>query len=72
MNKVVVVAIVVCVAGIGAGSATAQQISPNGVKTLAPAGASKPTGTWNLGTRAGDFISSSSQACAASTRIRTS
>jgi 2-iminobutanoate/2-iminopropanoate deaminase len=34
----------------------AQQISPNGVKTLAPAGAIKPTGTWNLGTRAGDFI----------------
>src|SRR5258707_13802004 len=26
------------------------------VKTLAPAGAIKPTGTWNLGTRAGDFI----------------
>jgi enamine deaminase RidA (YjgF/YER057c/UK114 family) len=30
--------------------------SPNGVKTLAPAGAIKPTGTWNLGTRAGDFV----------------
>jgi enamine deaminase RidA (YjgF/YER057c/UK114 family) len=48
-------------AGIGIltlmSSATmAQQISPNGVKTLAPAGAIKPTGTWNLGTRAGDFI----------------
>lgn len=37
-------------------SASAQQLSPNGVKTLAPAGAIKPTGTWNLGTRAGDFI----------------
>lgn len=37
-------------------SALAQQVSPNGVKTLAPAGAIKPTGTWNLGTRAGDFI----------------
>ena len=34
----------------------AQQVSPNGVKTLAPAGAIKSTGTWNLGTRAGDFI----------------
>ena len=34
----------------------AQQISPNGVKTLAPPGAIKSTGTWNLGTRAGDFI----------------
>jgi 2-iminobutanoate/2-iminopropanoate deaminase len=30
--------------------------SPNGVKTLAPEGAIKPTGTWNLGTRAGDFV----------------
>ena len=27
-----------------------------GVKTLAPAGAIAPTGTWNLGTRAGDFV----------------
>src|ERR1700749_3447543 len=38
--------------------ASAQQIplSPNGVKTLAPEGAIKPTGTWNLGTRAGDFV----------------
>jgi enamine deaminase RidA (YjgF/YER057c/UK114 family) len=42
-----------------AASAFAQQpypISPNGVKTLAPAGAIKSTGTWNLGTRAGDFV----------------
>jgi enamine deaminase RidA (YjgF/YER057c/UK114 family) len=30
--------------------------SPNGVKTLAPAGAIRPTGTWSLGARAGDFI----------------
>lgn len=37
-------------------SAVAQDISPNGVKTLAPPGAIKPTGTWSLGTRAGDFI----------------
>jgi len=28
----------------------------NGVKTLAPPGAIKPTGPWSLGTRAGDFI----------------
>jgi enamine deaminase RidA (YjgF/YER057c/UK114 family) len=33
-----------------------QAVSPNGVKTLAPPGAIKPTGTWNLGTRAGDFV----------------
>jgi enamine deaminase RidA (YjgF/YER057c/UK114 family) len=30
--------------------------SPNGVKTLAPEGAIRPTGTWSLGARAGDFI----------------
>ena len=30
--------------------------SPNGVKTLAPDGAIKSTGTWNLGARAGDFV----------------
>jgi 2-iminobutanoate/2-iminopropanoate deaminase len=36
--------------------AQAQDLSPNGVKTLAPADAIKPTGTWNLGTRAGDFV----------------
>lgn len=32
------------------------QVSPNGVRTLSPEGAIKPTGTWNLGTRAGDFV----------------
>jgi 2-iminobutanoate/2-iminopropanoate deaminase len=31
-------------------------LSPNGVKTLAPPGAIEPTGPWNLGTRAGEFI----------------
>ena len=36
--------------------AAAQQVSPSGVKTLSPAGTIKPTGTWNLGTRAGDFV----------------
>ena len=38
--------------------AAAEQLplSPAGVKTLAPDGAIKPTGPWNLGTRAGDFI----------------
>jgi len=38
------------------GMAAAQSTSPNGVKTLAPEGAIKPTGTWSLGTRAGDFV----------------
>jgi 2-iminobutanoate/2-iminopropanoate deaminase len=36
--------------------AVAESVSPNGVKTLLPEGAIKPTGTWNLGTRAGDFV----------------
>ena len=30
--------------------------SPNGVKTLTLPGAIKPTGTWDLGARAGDFV----------------
>jgi enamine deaminase RidA (YjgF/YER057c/UK114 family) len=38
------------------GPAIAQQVTPQGVKTLSPAGAIKPTGTWNLATRAGDFL----------------
>src|SRR5262245_37561970 len=38
------------------GVSSAQELSPNGVKTLAPEGAIKTTGTWALGTRAGDFI----------------
>lgn len=33
-----------------------QEPSPNGVKTLAPAGAIQTTGTWSLASRAGDFI----------------
>jgi len=36
--------------------AVAQQASPHGVKTLSPSGGIKPTGTWSLGTRAGDFV----------------
>jgi 2-iminobutanoate/2-iminopropanoate deaminase len=37
-------------------AALAQSLSPNGVKTLAPDGAIKTTGTWDVGTRAGDFV----------------
>ena len=50
--------LIVAVAAIGIMtlSAHAQQASPNGVKTLSPPGSIKPTGTWNLGTRAGDFV----------------
>jgi 2-iminobutanoate/2-iminopropanoate deaminase len=40
---------------LSAGMAAAQT-SPNGVKTLSPDGAIRTTGTWDLGTRAGDFI----------------
>ena len=41
---------------LGVMAALAQSPSPNGVKTLAPEGAIKTTGTWDLGTRAGDFV----------------
>jgi enamine deaminase RidA (YjgF/YER057c/UK114 family) len=41
---------------MAASSAAAQQISPNGVRTLSPPGTIKPEGTWSLGTRAGDFV----------------
>jgi 2-iminobutanoate/2-iminopropanoate deaminase len=37
-------------------SAMAQSASPNGVTTLSPPGAIKPTGTWNVAARAGNFI----------------
>ena len=41
---------------LNVGSAVAQQVSPNGVKTVSPPGAIKATGTWDLATRAGDFV----------------
>jgi 2-iminobutanoate/2-iminopropanoate deaminase len=50
-----VVAVVAFLAAQG-NPVLAQQVSPSGVKTLSPEGAIKPTGTWNLGTRAGDFV----------------
>jgi 2-iminobutanoate/2-iminopropanoate deaminase len=34
----------------------AAETSPSGVTTLAPAGAIRPTGTWSVGARAGDFV----------------
>ena len=39
---------------VSTGVAAAQ--SPERVKTLEPPGAIKPTGTWDLGARAGDFV----------------
>ena len=47
-----IAAMVLLIASTGVAAAQ----SPNGVKTLAPAGAIKTTGTWALGTRAGDFV----------------
>jgi 2-iminobutanoate/2-iminopropanoate deaminase len=44
------------VATLLCGPVLAQELSPNGVRTLAPPGAIKSTGTWALGTRAGDFL----------------
>jgi 2-iminobutanoate/2-iminopropanoate deaminase len=46
----------ICLLALTGASSLAQSVSPKGVKTLDPPGAIKPTGTWNLGTRAGDFI----------------
>jgi enamine deaminase RidA (YjgF/YER057c/UK114 family) len=43
-----------CLFGPTAG--LAQQSATSGVKTLSPSNAIKPTGTWSLGTRAGDFV----------------
>src|SRR4029453_13361122 len=44
------------VAALTASPDVAAAQSPNGVKTLAPPGAIKPTGTWDVGARAGDFV----------------
>jgi enamine deaminase RidA (YjgF/YER057c/UK114 family) len=54
MRKLIVATLAISV--LSTFAALGQPVSPNGVKTLSPAGAIKPTGTWNLGTRAGNFI----------------
>jgi 2-iminobutanoate/2-iminopropanoate deaminase len=41
---------------VAAAPTVAQSPSPSGVKTLSPAGAIKPTGTWDVAARAGDFV----------------
>jgi 2-iminobutanoate/2-iminopropanoate deaminase len=48
----------VCLAGAVAAvaSAAVAQKSPNGVRTPSPPGAVKPTGSWDVAARAGDFI----------------
>jgi len=49
-------AVMVMAMTLSVGTAAAQQVSPNGVKTVSPPGAIKTTGTWDLATRAGDFV----------------
>lgn len=59
MHHQSLIAIMSLVVFLSCGPSYAQQpfpASPNGVKTLAPDGAIKSTGTWNLGARAGDFV----------------
>ena len=57
MNKISCTrAVALLVLLFGSLHAVAQPASPGGVKTLSPSGAIKPTGTWSLGTRAGDFV----------------
>jgi 2-iminobutanoate/2-iminopropanoate deaminase len=47
-------AVIALLAATAPGAAQSQ--SPAGVKTLSPAGAIKPTGTWDVAARAGDFV----------------
>ena len=49
-------AALVCAIAFAGGHALAQEGPSRSVKTLSPEGAIKPTGTWNVATRAGDFI----------------
>jgi enamine deaminase RidA (YjgF/YER057c/UK114 family) len=51
-----VAALLLSFTAVFATMASAQDLSPNGVRTLAPAGAIQSTGTWNVGARAGDFV----------------
>jgi 2-iminobutanoate/2-iminopropanoate deaminase len=58
MNRTLVESALSIIAVLAAmtASAVAQSTSPNGVRTLSPPGAIKPTGTWDVATRAGDFV----------------
>lgn len=49
-------AIPMALVGLLGSPAVAQDRLTGNVKTLVPAGAIKPTGTWGLATRAGDFL----------------
>ena len=50
-----VVSVIAILALLGTSSA-AQQPTATGVRTVTPAGAIKPTGTWGVAMRAGDFL----------------
>mgnify|MGYP003333400908 CR=1 FL=1 len=57
MNKKIYLLIVaIALFNILTVNSNTSEVSSNGVKILDPKGAIKPTGTWSLGTRAGDFI----------------
>lgn len=57
MKKQVFAIVGLLAIGVGTPSQAQEQfVSPNGVRILSPAGGITPTGTWSLGTRAGDFI----------------
>jgi enamine deaminase RidA (YjgF/YER057c/UK114 family) len=57
MNRILRQSIIgVIAAGAMTTVAMAQSASPGGVRTLSPPGAIKPTGTWDVAARAGDFI----------------
>ncbi len=48
--------VVAAAALISAASAAGQQPPAAGARAVAPAGAIKPTGTWGLASRAGEFL----------------
>lgn len=56
MKKFLVLAVLAAALTGAPSFAQEAAVSANGVKTLSPEGAIKPTGTWSLGTRAGDFV----------------
>ena len=56
MPRAVTMRVIVAAAGLIASTGLAAAQSADRVKPLAPPGAIQTTGTWGLGTRAGDFV----------------
>lgn len=56
MAKFVTAAAAVMLVGVCGLAARAQETSPANVRILEPEGLFETTGTWSLGTRAGDFV----------------